>query len=175
MLAEKNKRKKLSSAEAIAKGDMEALGASLSYRQRRWCEEFILDYNATAAARRAGYQTKYMDRQAYQLQNHEGCAAYVEHLDKIKRDELNKDVLDKDYVIAKIIKGLNKADDQSNLTAYLRACELLARHLGMFIERTELTGKDGEAIVLEQKAQREAEELITSLKRLSKKTDIKLL
>lgn len=179
MLAEHNKRKKKSSADAIAAGDMEALRDSLSYRQRRFCEEFIVDYNASAAARRAGYNAKHIERQAFQLVNHNGCKAYIEYLDAEKAKTLKQDVLTPEYVVQKAIAGIDKADRHSNLTAYFRGLELLARHLGMFVDRTELSGPDGKAIEIEQRAKQEAQELIATLKNLarksSQKTEVEIL
>lgn len=174
-LADKNTRRSKRTDELIKKGDFEAIGAALTYRQRRWCEEFILDYDATKAARRAGYNAKDITRQAYQLAHHPGCKAYAEYLDIESRKNVEGKVLDKDYVVKKALEGIQKAQDGNNLSAYFRGLELLARHLGMFIDKTEISGPDGESIRIEQKTKEEARDLIQSLQKLAKKKTIELI
>lgn len=165
MLAEHNKRKKIASAEAIEAGDIEALRDSLSYRQRRFCEEFVIDYKASAACRRAGYSEKYASRQSYQLLNHEGCKAYIDYLDDTKAAKITS--VDPDYVVQKIVTIVNKENAKD--TDKLRGLELLARHLGMFIEKTEISGPDGEAIKIEQQAKQEASAFLQTLQSMANK------
>lgn len=171
--SEKNTRRSRKTDELIAKGDFEGLRDALTVRQRRWCEEFIVDFNAAAAARRAGYKAQQIDRQAYQLLHHPGCTAYREYLEAEARKNIEGDVVDKEYVVKKTLDGISKANDTNNLTAYFRGLELLARHLGMFVDKTEISGPDGEAIKIEQQAKEEAESLIATLKKLSNKTEKK--
>lgn len=166
MLAEKNKRHKKNSQKAIEDKDIEALRSSLSYLQRRFCEEFIIDYNATAAARRAGYKDgEFIERQAYQLTHHNGCMAYVEHLDKEKARKVNDELLTPEYVIKKIIKGINKAEEKDQVMAIFRGAELLARHLGMLTDKQEIKTEENVNIKVEEAAR----DFTTLLKTLSKK------
>lgn len=149
---------------------MEALRASLSYRQRRFCEEFVIDYNGAAAARRAGYAKKNADIQANQLMNHVGTKAYIDYLDDNKQAKIMS--VDPDYVIQKIVSVVNRENAKDS--DKLRGLELLARHLGMFIERTEISGPDGEAIQIEQKAKEDAQKFLETLKSMTRKKDITL-
>lgn len=149
---------------------MEALRASLSYRQRRFCEEFVIDYNGAAAARRAGYAKKNADIQANQLMNHVGTKAYIDYLDNNKQAKIMS--IDPDYVIQKIVSVVNRENAKDS--DKLRGLELLARHLGMFIERTEISGPDGEAIQIEQKAKEDAQKFLETLKSMTRKKDITL-
>lgn len=174
-LSEKNTRQSRKTNELIAKGDFAALGDALTYRQKRWCEEFIVDYDATKAARRAGYNAKAIDRQAHQLLHHPGCRAYAEYLDKEARKNVEGKVLDKEYVVEKALQGIQSAQDKGNLSAYFRGLELLARYLGMFVDKTEISGPNGEAIQLEQRAKEEAESLIATLQKLSRKKEVEIL
>lgn len=124
---------------ALEKGDMKALGLALSVRQRRFSEEYILDFNGAAATIRAGYSPKWADRQAHILLNHAGIAAYIDHLARNKANSIVS--VSPDYVIQKVTAIITKEGVTDGNA--LRALELLARHLGMFIDRTEITGKDG--------------------------------
>lgn len=149
---------------------MEALRASLSYRQRRFCEEFVIDYNGAAAARRAGYAQKNADIQANQLMNHVGTKAYIDYLDDNKQAKIMS--VDPDYVIQKIVSVVNRENAKDS--DKLRGLELLARHLGMFIERTEISGPDGEAIQIEQKAKEDAQKFLETLKSMTRKKEVTL-
>lgn len=132
-------------AAAVAAGDMEALRAALSPRMRAFCEEYIVDFNGSAAYIRAGYAVKWSDRGASQLFRNAGIRAYIDHLTRSKEAKIT--AITPDYVIQKVTSIISSADKDSDK---LRGLELLARHLGMFIERTEITGKDGGPIEQKQ-------------------------
>lgn len=160
--------------KALEKGDMDALRLALSPRQRRFAEEYVIDFNGEAAVIRAGYSHRHADRQAYTLKRHEGVAALIDHLARKEAQAVQEDILTKEYVVSKILKGLNKAEDKENLTAYFRACELLARHLGMLTDKQEVTGRDGEAIQI-QKIQEDASAVESLLAKLAKKKTVELV
>jgi hypothetical protein len=154
--------------KALAKGDMTALAQALSHRQRRFAEEYIVDYNGCAAALRAGYSINYPDRQAHILLKHKGVIAYIDHLSRSKESKIIS--VNPEYVIQKVTSTIEKAEGTNNLTAVLRACELLARHLGMLTDKTEITGKDGGAIELEQRVKEEMADFTLQLKQLVDRT-----
>jgi phage terminase small subunit len=131
---------------AVEAGDMESLRLSLSPRMRAFCEEYIVDYNGRAACIRAGYSPTWADRQAFNLMKNKGIAAYIDHLTRSKEAKIT--AINPDYVIQRVTQIINDKDAKHG--DMLRGLELLARHLGMFIDRTELTGKDGGAIKHEQ-------------------------
>jgi phage terminase small subunit len=125
----------------------------LSYRQKKWCKEFIVDYNATAAARRAGYKdTPMIDRQAYQLLHNPKCIAYVDYLDKEKAKSLKEELLTPEYVVKKIIKAINKAEEKDQVMAVFRGAELLARHLGMLTDKQEIKTEETVNLKVEEDA-----------------------
>lgn len=155
--------------KALAKGDMKALGAALSVRQKLFCEEYAHDFNGSAAAIRAGYSPKWADRQAHILLKHEGVAAYIEHVIKTRADS-KITAVDPDYVIGQVTSIINKEGARDG--DRLRGLELLARYLGMFIDRTELTGKDGGAIEIEnRKIEEEADSFVHTLKQLRERAE----
>lgn len=127
---------------ALASGDIDQLELALSPRQRAFCHEYIVDFNGTAAAIRAGYSTNYPDRQAHNLLKNKGVAAYIDFLTRSKEAQIVS--VNPDYVIQQVTAIITKEGTRDG--DKLRALELLARHLGMFIDRTEISGKDGEAI-----------------------------
>lgn len=134
--------------KAVEAGDMEALGLALSPRMRAFCTEYVVDFNGSAAYIRAGYAVKWADRGASQLLRNAGVRAYIDHLTRSKEAKIT--AITPDYVIGKVTAIISSAEKDSDK---LRGLELLARHLGMFIERTEITGKDGGPIEQKQVAE----------------------
>lgn len=164
--AQKEKRKTISkrSEAAIASGDIQDVIDSLSDKQRLFAEEYLKDLNATQAALRAGYTSRNATKVAYQLMENQAIRITIDAL----RAERSKGTdVTKDFVLRGIQKAIRLAEESNNLNALLRGHELLARHLGMFIERTEISGPDGDAIKMEQKVKEDVAAFTTSLARLS--------
>lgn len=155
---DKNRPEPKNVIAAIEAGDMEALGTALTVRQRRFAEEYVVDYQGRAAAVRAGYSPMYADRQAHTLVRHKGIAAYINHLTRSKEAKIIS--VSPDYVIQQVTDIISKPEAKDG--DRLRGLELLARHLGMFIERQEITGKDGGPIEM----QRIAEEALSFTRQL---------
>lgn len=147
-------------------GDIEPLRRALSARQRAFCEEYVVDFNGTAAVKRAGYSHNYADRMASTLQRNDGVIAYIDYLTGSKEAKIT--AIDPDYVISKVTQIVSA--EGSKDSDKLRGLELLARHLGMFIDRTEISGKDGEAIRIEnQRIEEESENFINNIRRIADK------
>jgi hypothetical protein len=155
---------------AIEANDLEALLRALTVRQKRFAEEYVYDFNGTAAAIRAGYSPHRADQQAYVLLHHKGVSYYIDHLSKKK--ETNITVIDENYIVQRIVKTIDKAEDIVNLTAVLRGLELLARHKGMLTDKQEITGKDGGAIEI-QEINKEASAFTELLKTLADRAEKK--
>jgi phage terminase small subunit len=155
---------------AIDSGNVQAVIDSLTPMQLLFVEEFLKDpSSATDCALKAGYAPTYANRQAYQLKENPAVRIAIDAL----RAERNRmaDVT-KDYVLQKIVKALEDAerDEQKNYTAILRAAELLARHLGMFVDKTEISGPDGKEIEIKQKqVKEEADSFVDLIDRTAKK------
>ncbi len=148
---------------AIEEEDIEGLKVALTPRQRIFCKEYLVDYNASAAAVRAGYAINYSDRQAHILLKHKGVARLIDALSESKEAKITS--VSPDYVIQKVTEIVTKEGTRDG--DKLRGLELLARHLGMFIDRTEITGKDGGAIELEQRRiEQEAQHFTSKMKAL---------
>ena len=165
---QKEKRKTISdkSQRAIDSGNIQDVIDSLSDQQKVFCEEFLTDLNATQAAIRAGYKTKYPNRVAYQLMENPAIRIAIDGL----RAERSKGTdVTKDFVLRGIQKAIKLAEENNNLNALLRGYELLAKHLGMFIERTEISGPDGEAIEV-KKIEEDVADFTRSITSLTKRS-----
>lgn len=142
---------------ALDAGNIQEVIDNLTVRQRRFVEEYLVDFDGSAAVERAGYNTKYPNRLAHEMLQHPGIKAAI---DQVTLERADESVIKPDYVMNKIKRTLERAEADGNHNATLRACELMARALGMFVERKEISGPDGNAIQL-QKVQ-EAADAFTS-------------
>jgi phage terminase small subunit len=149
---------------ALEDKDIPALEHALTPRQRAFCYEYVVDYNATKAAIRAGYAARNAHQAASLVQMNRGVQFLIDHLSRSKEAKIIS--IDPDYVLSRVTQIINAegAKDSDKL----RGLELLARHLGMLTDRTEITGKDGEAIQLEhkQKIEEEADAFTMMLEQL---------
>lgn len=109
----------------------------LSVKQRRFVEAY--DGNATAAAIAAGYspKTAYSAGQRM-LKNVEILTAIQERENK----RMESTILTREERQA-FWSDIIRSEDEKNIMAKLKASELLAKSEGDFLDRHELTGKDG--------------------------------
>lgn len=113
----------------------------LTAKQQRFCDEYLIDLNATQAAIRAGYSEKYANTNASKLLQITTVAEYIEKrkMDRIERTEITQDMVLKelaniafsnaaDYaaVVEKdaTIDGVPVLDDDGNPVKY-RTVELV--------------------------------------------------
>lgn len=153
-------------AKAIEGGDVEVVKQCLTVLQKRFAEEYVADFNATAACIRAGYKPDNADKIGHQVLKHDGVAYYIDHLTRNKAESLIS--ISPEYVIQQVTSIVMKEGAKDG--DKLRGLELLARHLGMFIERTEITGKDGGAIEMNQrKIEEEANAVTNTLRQMTER------
>ena len=152
--------------EAISAGDAEACLAALTTKQQRFCEEYLKDLNASRAILRAGYKTANPNRVGHELMQKEGVRFA---LDGLMAERAEKVKVDANFVIQKILKSLERAEKKENETAVLRASELIAKHLGMFVEKSEISGPEAGAIELEKRTREDIAAFTSSIARLSRR------
>lgn len=129
----------------------------LTEQQSRFVDEYLIDLNATAAYKRAGYkaQGNVAESSASRLLSNAKVAKHVQSRmnDRAKRTEVTQD-----YVLNTIVQTMERCkqgepvrDREGNETgewkfepgAVLKGAELLGKHLKMFTDKTELTGPNG--------------------------------
>jgi hypothetical protein len=132
---------------ALDAGNIQEVINSLTVRQRRFAEEYLVDFDGSAAIVRAGYNTKYPNRLAHEMLQHPGIRAAI---DQVTIERAAETTIKPDYVMNKLRRTIEKAESDNNHNAVLRGCEILARALGMFIERKEISGPNGDAIRYQQ-------------------------
>ena len=123
---------------------------SLTPKQERFVEEYLIDLNATQAAIRAGYSAKTASRIGPELLG-KTCVSEAIQAQRAKLSERTMrtaaDVMaDIGRVRASAMQTV--IDPQSGtevMISYkdaIKALELEGKHLGAFVDRVELTGKD---------------------------------
>lgn len=104
---------------------------ALTSKQKAFVQEYLIDLNATQAARRAGYKNPEIGRQL--ITNHNVSSAIQAALKaREKRTEVTQD-----YVIAKLREIVEKdasdgPDSELKYANKIRALELLGKHTGAF-------------------------------------------
>lgn len=97
----------------------------LTEKQRRFCEEYLIDLNATQAAARAGYRDPNIGRQLITKNN---VSAYLAELMQKRSARTG---IAADEVIAEL-KKVALSDAEIKGSDKLKALELLGKHLGLF-------------------------------------------
>lgn len=150
------------------KARLEELTLKLSMKQRLFVEAYFKhDYNSAEAVREAGYKCTDDNarRIGWQLLNNDSVKEVVELRAKEKLAAVS---ISEEFVIRKLIRTINKAEEDNNLGAVLRGLELAARNLGMLRDKTEITGKDGGAIEY-QKIEEDVSDFTRSIETMSKR------
>lgn len=107
---------------------------ALTPKQKIFVQEYLVDLNATAAARRAGYSEKTADRIGPELLGKTCVSQAIQ--EAIKQREQRTEIT-QDYVLRKLKEIADKAasDAQDSDLRYankIKALELLGKHLGAF-------------------------------------------
>lgn len=105
----------------------------LNPRQRKFAAEYVMDHNATAAAKRAGYSEATAHAQGWRLLKHVAVRAEIERREKAVMDDLGITTWRLLAEIKKIATTSEKDGDR------LRALDMLGKRLG-WADRIEVTG-----------------------------------
>jgi phage terminase small subunit len=126
--------------------------------------EYMIDLNASQACKRAGYKTSNANKLGTQLLNH---PLVIRAIEERKAQRREKAELTAEYVLNKLV-ALTEANEEVNPTIAVRTLELLGRHLGLYKDRQEISGPDGEAIhVKEEQVKRNVDEFTSKLASLA--------
>lgn len=112
----------------------------LTEKQKRFCEEYLVDLNATQAAVRAGYKEKNARQTAAENLTKPDIQQYLREL---MRERAERTGIDADTVIEEL-KKVALSDVKITGSDKLKALELLGKHIGMFDGRKEDTGNGKE-------------------------------
>jgi len=112
----------------------------LTAKQSAFVAEYLIDLNATQAAVRAGYSKKTAGITGFENLRKPNIAAAITEAQakRAARTEITQDA-----VLINITRIGNKAEDVDKYGDALKAQEMLAKHLGMFIDKKEISGPGG--------------------------------
>lgn len=133
----------------------------LTDQQAAFCEEYLLDLNATQAAKRAGYAAASANRQGSRLLTYDGIRARIAALMDARSQ---RTLVNADFVIGGLLENVHRCQQAQPVMVYdaesgemvqkhdsegravydfdsqgaNKALELLGRHLGMFIDKSKI-------------------------------------
>lgn len=128
---------------------------ALTVKQKRFCDEYLIDLNATQAAIRAGYSNKRASEQAYQLLQKTTVQNYINERMEEKDKEL---IADQDEVLkylTTVLRGTSKSTEivveglgdgisaaktmqkEPSEKDRLKAAELLGKRYGLYTDKIE--------------------------------------
>ena len=105
---------------------------TITAKQQRFADEYLIDLNATQAAIRAGYSERSAEQQGNRLLGNDKVAAYIkdEQGDRSERTGITQD-----YVLGIITEAIGLSRSTENVMGFYKGAELLGKHLGMFNEK----------------------------------------
>lgn len=124
----------------------------LTDKQKRFCDEYLIDLNATQAAIRSGYSKKTAQQMGSENLLKPVIQAYIEQKQKKIAEKNNISV---EWVITRLVENCDRSmqavavlDHEGNETgeyryeanAANRSLELIGKHLGMFGDKLQLNG-----------------------------------
>ena len=111
----------------------------LSQKQQAFVREYLVDLNASAAARRAGYKTRSDSIAAQNMVKPVIQAAIQAEMDKrAERTKITADQVLKDIQAVKADAMQDRDGEMVDRPAALKACELQGKHLKMFTDKVDL-------------------------------------
>lgn len=112
-------------------------------KQQRFVQEYLTDLNATQAAIRSGYSERTASRIGPELL---GKTCIQNALEQAKEDLRVATGVTTEYVVRRLQEEAELTGEGSSHGARIKALELLGKHIGMFIERREISGPGGGAL-----------------------------
>ena len=103
--------------------------AKLTDKQKRFCEEYLIDLNATQAALRAGYKAKTARSQGQRMLTKVDIQRRITDLMKERSD---RTALTSDSVLQELSRIAMAQDVEITGKEKLKALELLGKHLSLF-------------------------------------------
>lgn len=112
---------------------------TLTPQQERFVSEYLIDLNATAAYKRAGYKAdgNAAESAASRLLSN----VKVQHaINAAKTERAQRTRIDGDQVLANIARLAAMAEEAKDFSAALKGNELVGKHLKLFTDKVEHSG-----------------------------------
>lgn len=136
---------------------------NLSEQQMKFCEEYLIDHDATSAAERAGYSKNTAKKWGERLMGNVMISDYIDELLHENAEVCNKsfiidhlkEIVRRCMQVKPVIKrtagkkGQETVKDENGCMVYefdaasaFKALELLGKHMGMFADKMNSPGKE---------------------------------
>lgn len=121
-------------------------------KQKKFCQEYLIDLNATQAAIRAGYKKDYADRMAHKLVENSRVKKYIKECMAERAKELKldanwvlqrfKDISDRCMQAEPVLdrEGKPTGEYRFDAAGANKSTEMIGKHLGMFTDKIEYSG-----------------------------------
>ena len=126
--------------------------ANLTPKQQRFVEEYLIDLNATQAYIRAGYAVKSEDVAAATASKLLRNAKVQEAIQEAQEKLSNKAQVTVEMVVQGLLNEAKDLSEGSTQSARVSAWAHLGKHLGMFTEKVQHSGRDGGPVQVATKA-----------------------
>lgn len=127
-------------------------------KHERFCQEYIVDYNGTQAAVRAGYSEASARQHSVKLLSN---ASILSRVRELQHEQVERLAVSQDYVILQLMETYQKCLEATPVLKFdpdtgqmeetgkyqfdskgaLRALELLGKHLGMYNDKLQVSGQ----------------------------------
>ncbi len=114
---------------------------AMTPRQNRFVDEYLVDLNATQAAIRAGYSVRTAEQQGPRLLGYAEIAQAVQTAQQSRSERVR---ITQDDVLQGLYREATLTGGGSTHAARVSAWGLIGKRLGMFVERRQLLGEDGQ-------------------------------
>lgn len=112
-------------------------GVALTDKQQIFVNEYLIDLNATKAAVRAGYSEK----TAYSIGSENLRKPEIQKaIEKAFNERKARVLVTQDDVVNGLLDEAKNKDEGASHSARVSAWAHLGKHLGMFVDKTELSG-----------------------------------
>jgi phage terminase small subunit len=118
--------------------------AAMTPKQKLFCQEYLVDLNATQAAIRAGYSEKTANRMGAENLSKPVIA---EAIKEAMAERSEKTGVTQVMVIEGLLEEARNKGKGSSHSARVAAWATLGKHLGMFHEKLEIPGKPNQVIL----------------------------
>lgn len=124
---------------------MTKIDNKLTDKQLMFCQEYLLDLNATQAAIRAGYSAHTANEQGSRLLTNVSVQGKLTELLNARSKKIK---IDANQVLAEILKLAMASPEEIKPSDKIKALELLGKHLKLFTDRVEHEGLAPKVMIL---------------------------
>jgi phage terminase small subunit len=115
----------------------------LTAKQKAFCQEYMIDLNATQAAIRAGYSERTAKAIGHETLTKPDVSSRIAEL-QAERQE--RTTVTADDVVNGLLENHKAARDVGKYSDSNKALELLGKHLGLFTDKHEISSPGGKPI-----------------------------